>query len=434
MSSMPGHFTCITCRVQFHDGESQRLHYKSDWHRYNLKRKVAALPHVAEAAFQEKAEQQDTVKGQDSRVNEAREFTVQRCTVCSKNFASDNALQNHLESKKHKDVASKQQDKGRGVEGTGVVSFVRKPAAKSAPDATKSHVKTKDKIAALQAAKAKQEDDDDSDGWEDEDVDDDDEDVDDEVSAMDSDEEAAGWGDGDALPPASCLFCSADNDSVEANLSHMSAVHSFFVPDLEYLVDGEGLLTYLGEKVGCGFICLWCNDKGKAFNSVEAAQGHMRDKGHTMIRHEGDAVLEYADYYDYRTSYPDYDPSKTSESSMDVECESQDEELALEDLDGEGYQLVLPSGATIGHRSLLRYYKQSLNPRFRSAVVSKQRMAVQKLLSHYKALGWSGTTGEVAKAKHRDIQFAQKVAQKSHMRLGIKANKLQTYFRQQVMF
>ena len=48
-----------------------------------------------------------------------------------------------------------------------------------------------------------------------------------------------------------------------------------------------GLLTYLGEKVGCGFLCLWCNEKGKAFHTVDAAQTHMRDKGHTKMLHEG---------------------------------------------------------------------------------------------------------------------------------------------------
>ena len=40
-----------------------------------------------------------------------------------------------------------------------------------------------------------------------------------------------------------------------------------------------------------------------------------------------------------------------------------DDEVEVEEVDGDGYTLVLPSGATVGHRSLLRYYKQSLNPR-----------------------------------------------------------------------
>ena len=45
-------FTCITCRVAFADADLQRAHYKADWHRYNLKRKVADMPPVTADNFQ----------------------------------------------------------------------------------------------------------------------------------------------------------------------------------------------------------------------------------------------------------------------------------------------------------------------------------------------------------------------------------------------
>jgi len=52
-------YTCITCRVVFADKEGndgvsaelQKAHYKTDWHRYNLKRKVADLPPVTAENF-----------------------------------------------------------------------------------------------------------------------------------------------------------------------------------------------------------------------------------------------------------------------------------------------------------------------------------------------------------------------------------------------
>lgn len=52
-------YTCITCRVMFADkdgaagcaAELQKEHYKTDWHRYNLKRKVADLPPVTAENF-----------------------------------------------------------------------------------------------------------------------------------------------------------------------------------------------------------------------------------------------------------------------------------------------------------------------------------------------------------------------------------------------
>ncbi|KAJ4835874.1 hypothetical protein Tsubulata_030853, partial [Turnera subulata] len=35
---MPG-LTCNACNKEFKDDAEQKLHYRSDWHRYNLKRK-----------------------------------------------------------------------------------------------------------------------------------------------------------------------------------------------------------------------------------------------------------------------------------------------------------------------------------------------------------------------------------------------------------
>lgn len=49
-----------------------------------------------------------------------------------------------------------------------------------------------------------------------------------------------------------------------------------------------------------GFVCLWCNERGRAFQSLDAVQKHMRDKGHCKMLHEGEAMLEYSDFYDYR--------------------------------------------------------------------------------------------------------------------------------------
>ncbi len=49
--------TCTSCSVVFKEPELQRQHYKTDWHRYNLKRKVAELPPVTLDAFNVKVNQ-----------------------------------------------------------------------------------------------------------------------------------------------------------------------------------------------------------------------------------------------------------------------------------------------------------------------------------------------------------------------------------------
>lgn len=90
-------YTCISCRVAFADGEIQRAHYKTDWHRYNLKRKVADMPPVTAENFQERVLAQRTAAEQ--QLSDAA--AIEGCAVCSKKFSSANAYQNHLQSHKH---------------------------------------------------------------------------------------------------------------------------------------------------------------------------------------------------------------------------------------------------------------------------------------------------------------------------------------------
>lgn len=58
-------------------------------------------------------------------------------------------------------------------------------------------------------------------------------------------------------------------------MHHMTVAHSFFIPDIEFLVDVEGLIQYLGEKISIGNVCLYCNGRGKGFHTLEAVQKHM---------------------------------------------------------------------------------------------------------------------------------------------------------------
>ena len=63
--------------------------------------------------------------------------------------------------------------------------------------------------------------------------------------------------------PKQCLFCSKKSKDIDSNLAHMLKDHGFFVPDIEYLIDIDGLLKYLGAKISLGHICLYCNGRGK---------------------------------------------------------------------------------------------------------------------------------------------------------------------------
>ena len=95
-------------------------------------------------------------------------------------------------------------------------------------------------------------------------------------------------------------------------------------------------------------------------------------------------------------------------------------------------ELILPSGATVGHRSLKLYYKQNLPEKERPKPVTSNNRTVngRQLMSQYQSLGYRSTTSVALAAKARDQQFIQK----RMMRLGLRNNKLQRHFRSQIDF
>ena len=64
--------TCHTAPgVAFTTMDELKAHYRSDWHRYNLKRKVAGLPVVGEALFQRVMQQAAGAAGEAKRVGKS---------------------------------------------------------------------------------------------------------------------------------------------------------------------------------------------------------------------------------------------------------------------------------------------------------------------------------------------------------------------------
>lgn len=381
-------FTCITCRVSFADSDIQRRHYKTDWHRYNLKRKVAEMPPVTAEVFQQKvlAQKAEVEAQQQSKTKSLH------CQLCNKTFSSENAFSNHLSSKKHKDVEANKANKAKKQESLITESqfsnnFKRKDSKETDPENTES-----ENAESLSHNG------------------DDDDDEDDDIEE-------------DTLEVTDCLFCPHHSVSLEENLKHMTRSHSFFIPDLEYVVDLKGLVTYLCEKVGMGNMCLYCNDKGKSFFSLEAVQSHMVDKGHTKMNYEGDAVLEYADFYDFSSSYPDYNPDEENEGD---EIQGRDSTLAVNE---QTLELCLPSGAKIGHRNMRHIYRQNLPPER-----SHHSKVIQSIMADYKALGWHGTIASAARQKVKDVRLRNIQQAKRNVDISVKANRMQKHFRPQVVF
>ena len=249
------------------------------------------------------------------------------------------------------------------------------------------------------------------------------------------------------LSPSHCLFCPLESLSLADSLSHMSMTHSFFIPDADYLIDISGLISYLGEKIAVGNICIFCNSKSREFRTLEAARKHMVDKSHCKIAYDSpDDRLEISDYYDFTSSYPaitikrrkehktvegiDNDDSDAWEddegdneggdvdiivdenfSSEESQAQSDTEDLPDNPITyGDSHlELILPSGARVGHRTMRKYYAQTFphggtleDPNSGAALV--RRLLADKnaaLVPRKGGFGAFGSGTDVVKARNR---------------------------------
>eukprot|EP00999_Lentomonas_sp_LEN2_P002735 NODE_607_length_1330_cov_19.062344_g568_i0.p1 GENE.NODE_607_length_1330_cov_19.062344_g568_i0~~NODE_607_length_1330_cov_19.062344_g568_i0.p1 ORF type:complete len:390 (+),score=49.81 NODE_607_length_1330_cov_19.062344_g568_i0:96-1265(+) len=378
-------FTCVTCHVAFSVVEGQRTHYKSEWHMYNLKRKVAQLGPVGETDFQ--ARQAAQLQKQ-----EAQPETSFVCLSCSKTYSSDNAYQNHLLSKKHKELAAKpikegsrkqKKQEGERYKPASTVLQNQIPMDTSDLGMSEEEIKTVDAEIANKVV----------------------------------------------LDPEDCLFCSARAETFDANLHHMTHSHGFFIPDLEYLENLEGLIAYLADKISVGNTCLYCNGKGKSFHSLDAVRKHMVDKAHCKILYEGDAADELAPFYDFSSTYPDYNPDDDNDTEIEEDelteyMLAHAHQVQTTNDTNEPFQMVLANGTKIGHRSMQRYYKQKF-----AHDSGRTTKSVTNLMGQYRALGWHANPPQA----QRQLKNLIHREQKKRQQLGIKANKL-SIVRPQVVF
>lgn len=164
-----------------------------------------------------------------------------------------------------------------------------------------------------------------------------------------------------------CLFCKESSPTLKSNMRHMQLVHSFFIPDVDYLSDLEGLLKYLGEKITVGWTCLTCNGKGRTFHSAEAVQDHMRTMAHCKLAYEtDDEEDEYADFFDFSEYYKEHniDPE---EGPADIQ-------------QNEFGELVLANSKLAGNRELKHVYKQN-----KSGARRHDNALVRSLAADYRA-------------------------------------------------
>ncbi|VUZ43991.1 unnamed protein product [Hymenolepis diminuta] len=239
--------SCQTCQVKL-NGIDVKRHLHSDWHIYNLRRSLAALPPLSEELFLKKEEQFRLLD--NANTSKLSTKTYFHCEICKKSFKSNNAYECHIASQQHlkkkKSVETEKMSEPRKV-------ICEIPHSEDEPESEYNP----EEFSVSEFRKS--------------------------------------------LPVGSCFFCDityeCNPDAVECVLSHMTNRHNFTLPYPEKLVDARGLLANLGRLVGEEFACLGCGrqflgrrqDRHKKSpaelrkEALSAVRKHMIDKEHNFL-------------------------------------------------------------------------------------------------------------------------------------------------------
>lgn len=324
-------------------------HYKSDWHKYNLKRREAGLQLVEEKEFQMRLEAALAMRKEKEKKNGTDHI---------KNINSKKNKKKQMLNKAKNET--KNNDVGASSSSADAEMASEEKASQEAP---------KPRIPAALA------------------------------ESQENPE----------IDPKQCLFDQHISNSLKENMHYMQQKFGFFLPDKEFLVDAEGLLGYCHEKIKLGHYCLYCN---QVFPTWQGCQQHMIDKQHCKIRYEKGFWDELDPFYDFSSEDNDFvakiennkiaeDEEKNDSSDMDIEgdCDGwedvpdgkEDEEEIIQGYEREikrfGLnvnalgELVFPDGRVVGHRALRRYYKQKISASTTTslAVVAAQKASGERL-------------------------------------------------------
>lgn len=277
--------------------------------RYNLKRRVASLPPISSEIFTEKVLQARAATDAEA----TRAGFQQACDVCQRTYYSENSYRNHVGSQKHKAKEVALSKRGAVVDdASSVMSSILSlgnpiPApsevlGSDADDEFTDVVEGLEKTSLTERPSPVQRPSQPAIS----------------VDPQNQQEKAAAEQPSDAasgieipvsgLTLKSCLFCNYESPTIPLNVIHMERIHGMFIPEKQYLVDLDGLLTALQQRIQEFQECLYC---GKFKNTVSGVQTHMRDKGHCMIPFTTEEEqLMIGDFYDFRSTYSDAEESE----------------------------------------------------------------------------------------------------------------------------
>lgn len=346
-------YTCNTCSLQFPLPEDQRTHMKSEWHRYNLKRRVAGLPAIEETLFNEKVQKMSNVDEEEAEEAPSKQKQLTKkeqrrkekeALLEKKKQILDIAKQKMMTSMQNGELTSDKDttEITEGVQNLKVED--EKVDTEEAQERNENETSTEQQTTEETTEQSKE-------LTEEEEI---------EKLVQEKLKNQV------VIPPEVCLFCNKKFPYFDACCTHMLKNHGFYIPEPKYLTDKEGLVKYMAEKIGVGNVCIVCNYE---FRSLEAVRAHMLSKKHSRIPYESEnEKLEISEFYDFTSTYADLDGEENEEdwedegSIVGSDEEEEDEVLPQQVSYTDGVELHLPTGIKVGHRALARYYRQNLKP------------------------------------------------------------------------
>ncbi|EGV66737.1 zinc finger protein reh1 [Yamadazyma tenuis] len=317
-------FICNTCGIKFIAADMQRKHMKTEWHRYNLKRRVAQLPPISSDVFAHKILQQQRLAEIRGEVDEFG-FSVKPKKVGGKSKTMSEIIRGRVLST---------QSNTLNRESSPATSVVSEFSQFSLGDGVSVHEESESNIDT--ASEFNLTDHSNSD-WE--------FDSTTEEEATESEAESLDDGLTEVMPVSFCFYCGLNNNEVETNVEHMYRKHGLYLPERPFLQDLDGLLTFLSEVIVLDKECLVCGFVGK---NLESIRQHMICKGHCKLPYESDAEKNVvAEFYGFE--------AETAKRVADGEQNDQVIIHTSEHFVAKKLSKTLPSGLEVGHRSMFKY-------------------------------------------------------------------------------
>lgn len=225
---------CTSCRIQFSSVDLYKPHLLTEFHTYNTKRRMANLDPISEELFQaKKACKQhlhrmfnaciEVALNNQSMNNSQMTDNLWKCEPCKKTFKSKEQLEQHKGAKLHKknekiylqnnpDMSQSSLFKSFQMESKPSSNLISMIMGSNDNESINSQsIKEEEKVQ----------------------------------TALDS--------------LRICLFCNKEHEGFKKCLDHMMIAHSFFIPDVDCVINLKGLLGYIAERIHLGYLCLYCS-------------------------------------------------------------------------------------------------------------------------------------------------------------------------------